>query len=278
MTIKELRARSIKDLLQKNVDINSANLDVSILLAFATNIKREFLLSYDDKELTKEQIDNYNSLFARRYNDEPIAYITSEKEFYALKFKVNSSVLIPRPETEELVELVSRSIDKQSQIIDIGTGSGCIAITLKHLVESCNIVALDISDEALAVARENAASILKEGSVVEFVHEDALLYSPEQKFDVLVSNPPYISYAERSVMSNDVLRYEPSLALFSGESGYEFYEAIYKRLDVLLKSGGKFFFEIGHSQESVLREIFASKNVSFVKDLSGKSRFMIGSI
>ncbi len=278
MTIKELKADSIKKLLQKNVDISSANLDASILLAFTTGVRREFLLSHDDREVSAQQLENYNALFERRCAGEPIAYLIGEKEFYGIKFKVNSNVLIPRPETEELVELVVNSVDKSSTIIDIGTGSGCIAITLKHLVDSYSISAIDISDKAIDVAKENASFILKEGSEIDFINKDALSYTTDKKFDVIVSNPPYISYAEKSTMSIDVACYEPSLALFSGESGYEFYERIYTRLDVLLKSGGKFLFEIGYQQEGVLKEIFASKNVTFVKDMSGKSRFMVGSI
>ncbi len=279
MTIKELKANSIKQLLSKNVDVNSANLDVSILLSFSLNIKREFLLSHDDKVLSQQEIEHYNSLIQRRFNDEPIAYIIGSKEFYGLNFKVDNNVLIPRPETEELVEYVINSIDnKNSRIIDIGAGSGCIAITLKHLVDTYDITALDISKNALNIAKENAYSILPNNNSIDFVNENALKYIPSKKFDVIVSNPPYISNKEKDSLSNDVKNYEPSLALFSGDSGYEFYEKIYGRLDILLNSRGKFFFEIGHQQEKHLRKIFRNKNISFIKDISGKSRFMIGSI
>lgn len=242
------------------------------------DIKREFLLSHDDRELSQAKIEHCHSLFERRLNDEPIAYILGEKEFYGLSFEVNSNVLIPRPETEELVELVINSADKNSSIIDIGTGSGCIAITLKHLANTLNISALDISENALKVAKNNAAAILGDDNLIDFINSDALIYSPSKKFDVLVSNPPYIDYQEKDTLSNDVKNYEPSLALFACNNGYEFYEKIYSRLDVLLNSGGKFFFEIGHQQEARLGQIFFDKDVSFVKDMSGKSRFMTGSI
>ncbi len=281
MTIKELKANSIKRLLSKGVDINSANLDVSVLLSFVLNIKREFLLSYDDRELYVSDVERYNSLLERRYNDEPMAYIIGKKEFYGLDFRVNNSVLIPRPETEELIdlvlELVLGSQNQGSHIIDIGTGSGCIAITLKLMLQKCNITALDISKEAINIAKENAHLVIGRKSAINFVNADALSYTPPKKFDILVSNPPYISYADKKTLSNDVINYEPHLALFGGKNGYEFYEQIYSRLEVLLISGGKFVFEIGHDQETILAQTFANKNVSFIKDMSGKKRFMIGS-
>ncbi len=278
LTIKEIKNQSIKKLLEKNIDIYSANLDVDILLSFITKIAREFILSNDKKILSKDEYCHYQNLFERRFNDEPIAYIIEKKEFYGHSFKVNKNVLIPRPETEELIDIVINNISSNSNIVDIGSGSGCIAIILKHLIATYNMAAIDISSYAIDVAKENALSILGNSSLIKFINADALNYTPDKKFDVIVSNPPYIAKSDINILSNDVKNYEPSIALFSGDSGYEFYEKIHNRLDILLTEKGKFFFEIGYNQELNLRKIFHDKYVSFIKDLSGHSRFMIGAI
>ena len=132
LTIKEIKNQSIKKLLEKNIDIYSANLDVDILLSFITKIAREFILSNDKKILSKDEYSCYQKLFERRFNDEPIAYIIEKKEFYGHNFKVNKNVLIPRPETEELIDIVINNISSNSNIVDIGSGSGCIG--LRHII------------------------------------------------------------------------------------------------------------------------------------------------
>lgn len=236
--------------------------------------------------LAKKNIDDINSSFfdsyVKRINaHEPIQYILSEAFFYGRSFKVNPVVLIPRPETELLVREIISHVQKQKvdslRILDIGTGSGCIAISLALEIARAEIVAIDISKEALICAKQNAHSL---GAEVSFEHVDILQEDIANTFDIIVSNPPYISQAEKSSMRKNVLDYEPHLALFAdGNDPLIFYRTIARKARKALIPGGSLWFEIN---EHYSKEIFTIINecgfqkIKTHKDLDNKDRMISG--
>lgn len=214
----------------------------------------------------------------RMYLGEPVQYIVGFAEFYGRKFIVNNDVLIPRPETEELVLQTLNTINQHEQTVcDIGTGTGAIAISLKKERTNLNVIATDISDDALKVAKENARLNQAE---IEFLQGDALkpLINNGIKIDVLLSNPPYISYEEKVEMSETVLEYEPHLALFTQNNGLAIYKRILNDLDKVMKKDGLVIFEIGHLQGEILKsyihEHYKVKNLAIIKDINQKNRMI----
>ncbi|WP_214269956.1 peptide chain release factor N(5)-glutamine methyltransferase [Mammaliicoccus lentus] len=214
----------------------------------------------------------------RMYLGEPVQYIVGFAEFYGRKFIVNNDVLIPRPETEELVLQTLNTINQHEQTVcDMGTGTGAIAISLKKERTNLNVIATDISDDALKVAKENARLNQAE---IEFLQGDALkpLINNGIKIDVLLSNPPYISYEEKVEMSETVLEYEPHLALFTQNNGLAIYKRILNDLDKVMKKDGLVIFEIGHLQGEILKsyihEHYKVKNLAIIKDINQKNRMI----
>lgn len=214
----------------------------------------------------------------RMYLGEPVQYIVGFAEFYGRKFIVNNDVLIPRPETEELVLQTLNTINQHEQTVcDIATGTGAIAISLKKERTNLNVIATDISDDALKVAKENARLNQAE---IEFLQGDALkpLINNGIKIDVLLSNPPYISYEEKVEMSETVLEYEPHLALFTQNNGLAIYKRILNDLDKVMKKDGLVIFEIGHLQGEILKsyihEHYKVKNLAIIKDINQKNRMI----
>lgn len=214
----------------------------------------------------------------RMYLGEPVQYIVGFAEFYGRKFIVNNDVLIPRPETEELVLQTLNTINQHEQTVcDIGTGTGAIAISLKKERTNLNVIATDISDDALKVAKENARLNQAE---IEFLQGDALkpLINNGIKIDVLLSNPPYISYEEKVEMSETVLEYEPHLALFTQNNGLAIYKRILNDLDKVMKKDGLVIFEIGHLQGEILKsyihEHYKVKNLAIIKDINQNNRMI----
>ncbi len=210
----------------------------------------------------------------------PIQYILSEAHFYGLVFKVNEHVLIPRPETEELVDWIIADNNLQFavsdiKILDIGTGSGCIPVTLKKHLPQAQVSTLDVSAEAIAVARQNA---MQNGVEVDFIEADILSFKSELKFDVIVSNPPYIRLLEQAEMHENVLANEPHLALFvSDEDPLIFYKAIANFAQTNLNPGGRLYFEINEylGEETVdMLDDKGFKNIELRKDMQGKNRMV----
>lgn len=210
----------------------------------------------------------------------PIQHILEEAHFYGLVFKVNESVLIPRPETEELVDWIisvcsTQLTAKDFKILDIGTGSGCIPITLKKHLPNAGLSTLDVSSEAIAVAKQNAQGI---GAEVNFITADILAYQSKEKFDVIVSNPPYIRYLEKKEMHDNVLLHEPHIALFvSDENPLIFYKTIADFAKTNLKSNGHLFFEINEYLGKETVEMLKDKgftDVELRKDMQGKDRMI----
>lgn len=238
------------------------------------------ILSSRELLLTNEQSSSLESVIQRLNKNEPVQYILDEADFYGRTFKLNSSVLIPRPETEELVRLVvsAHKAKRNLSILDIGTGSGCIAITLALELHESNVIAYDVRDEALTVARKNAQDLKAN---VSFKKHDILLEElPSNAFDCIVSNPPYITKRESENMQNNVLLYEPSVALFvENNDPLLFYNAIAAKAANALKVNGSLYFEINASfgkEVAALLSTSGFTDVSVIKDLSGKDRIVKG--
>lgn len=241
--------------------------------------KVDFIMKGAD-ELTPEMIDFCTKALAQLKEHIPIQYIIGETEFYGLKFKVTHDVLIPRPETEELVHwIISDNKLSNPQILDIGTGSGCIPITLKKHIPAANITTWDISEKALCIANENAT--LNKVDVI-FVQNDVLKTSLQKNktFDIIVSNPPYIRELEKKHMHQNVLNYEPHLALFvSDNNPLIFYKQICKLAFENLNPGGILYFEINEAlgdDTKLLMKYFGFTQVEVRKDLFGKDRMAKG--
>lgn len=270
-----------KKLIEITKDYKIAYIETQILISYSLNLSLPKLISNALIELNENEINKIETLINRRLNFEPIAYITNKKEFYGIDFYVNNSVLIPRAETEELIDLVKDYIKKNSEknisICDIGAGSGNIAITLKKLFENADITAIEISEKAMQVIKKNCENILQNKNSINIINADALSFTPKNKFDIVVSNPPYVALKDKDNLQRD-LNFEPENALYSGYDGMDFYRNFFNIIDRYLKYKGAFFFEIGFNQGKELINIcesFNIKNVEIKKDLSGKDRFLI---
>lgn len=222
-------------------------------------------------------------LIARRAAREPVAYITGEREFYGRSFHVNPAVLIPRPETELLVEQCLARVAAQQlatpKICDVGTGSGCLAITLAMELPRSQVVATDISSAALGVAQLNA-SLLDDGDRVEFRH-GAYFAGSTTLFDVIVSNPPYVAETERPTLQRDVGDFEPPTALFSGANGLTCIRELVRLAPEHLQPGGTLMFEFGFGQADAVRALIRSSRLIFVamhKDLQGIPRVAVATV
>lgn len=224
-----------------------------------------------------EQSLAYEHILLELKKGRPMQHILAEAWFYGLKFKVTEAVLIPRPETEELIEWILDTLNvlPVSSILDIGTGSGCIAITLKKNLEQVEVSALDVSADALKVAGENA--VLNK-ALINFIHSDILTYSSPSKYDLIVSNPPYITENEKEEMHQNVLAYEPHLALFvSNENPLVFYKRIADFARVNLQPKGKLFFEINEYLGEETVQMLSAKGFTDIilkKDMQGKDRMI----
>lgn len=230
----------------------------------------------DDIALTAEQATLLDSAIARLQQHEPIQYILGYSDFCGLRFKVTPATLIPRPETSELVEWIASEATGNEKILDIGTGSGCIAVSLANKLQHCNVSAWDISADALAVAEENSKT---NGCNVTFRQVDILAYQPQgELFDIIVSNPPYIRDLEKSGMEANVLDWEPHTALFVPDSDpLLFYRTIAQKGKEMLRNGGKLYFEInrefGKETCSMLTEL-GYTDIELRKDFAENDRMI----
>lgn len=272
-----------KKLIEITKDYKIAYIETQILISHSLNLSETKLISNGLIELNKNEINKIETLINRRLNFEPIAYITNKKEFYGIDFYVNNSVLIPRVETEEIIDLIkeyiNKKIDKSKKfsVCDIGAGCGNIAIILKKLFENADITAIEISEKAMQVIKKNCENIFKNKNSINIINADALSFTPKNKFDIIVSNPPYVALKDKDNLQRD-LYFEPENALYSGYDGMGFYRNFFNIIDRYSKYNGAFFFEIGFNQGKELINIcesFNIKNVEIKKDLSGKDRFLI---
>jgi release factor glutamine methyltransferase len=232
--------------------------------------------------ITTNKLVLLNTALKRLQNEEPIQYILGKTEFYGLPFLVNKNTLIPRPETEELVELILKEVNKSKtlQILDIGTGSGCIPVTLAKKRPKATIFAMDVSKEALSIAKQNASL---NNVVINFLQEDILKTEIlAQKFDVIVSNPPYVRALEKVAIKNNVLANEPHLALFVEDNNpLIFYDKIADLAKEYLLENGKLYFEINEYLGKEMVALVAQKgfkDIQLKKDLFGKDRILKASI
>lgn len=283
-----MRLKTILDKFHLTLDDNYGKGEVNsffdLLMEHHLDIKRIQLVLDPEYAISNEQEQLFSNALVKLNNNSPIQYMLGETEFYGLPFKVNEYTLIPRPETEELVSFIledvtSSAVEKYLKILDIGTGTGCISISLAKNLPKANVHALDVSEEALDIAKQNATL---NDVVVEFIHDDILnpRVSESSNFDVIVSNPPYVRNLEKAEIKPNVLDNEPHLALFvDDENPLQFYRAICEFAQINLKEDGILYFEINEylGVEMVqLLEEFGFKSIKLKKDLFGKYRMIKG--
>jgi release factor glutamine methyltransferase len=240
----------------------------------ALQCTRAFLLTYPEAVLTSDQAVIYERWLCRRARQEPIQYILGRQDFFGLTFTVTPDVLIPRPETEHLVEALLKRLphDRPLRIADVGTGSGAIAVALAVHLPRAQITALDISRAALAVAQQNAAAH-SVADQVRFVVSDLLDAVGGETYDAVVSNPPYVAETDRETLEAQVRDYEPHQALFAGRSGLEIYERLVPQARGRLVPDGWLALEIGYGQQNALLRLLSGwKQVAFLPDLQGIPR------
>jgi release factor glutamine methyltransferase len=278
----------------------SPRLQAQVLAAHVLLVDRSWLLSHPEAEFPDLAGEH---LLQRRERHEPLAYIVGKREFYGREFVVRPGVLIPRQDTEILVETALEAIDELSReardsrsyqpdpstlqtanrklqtpllVLDIGVGSGAIAVTLKLERPSVSVTGVDLSAQALQIADENAAAL---GADLRLLPSDGFEALRQEKFDVIVSNPPYIGQFES--LPTEVSEFEPEIALISGPTGIEFYERLATEASAFLVPGGRLILEVGHTQASAVRELFARKGWTWrrtVRDLAGIERVVEFSI
>ena len=241
-------------------NIKSYNIDTELLLSDVLNYTREKLLLNLNNKIEKKMLNKFNKLVSRRKNFEPIAYILNEKEFWKYNFKVNNEVLIPRPETELIVsELLNLTkLNSSKQILDVGTGSGCLIISILKERPNCYGTAIDISKKAIKVAKSNA-KMHHLANKIKFINIDIDKFK-HSKYDFIISNPPYIKNNEIQRLDNDIRLYEPLIALKAGIDGLSEIKKIIFKSKKLLKKNGKLIFEIGMNQEKIVKKLLKDSN------------------
>ena len=263
--------------LKKN-KIKNPNLDAELILSKVLNKKREEILLNTNNKLKNRDILIFEKYLQRRFLKEPMAYILGYKYFWKYKFLANKSVLIPRPDTELIIEESLNYIrnDKSKKILDIGTGSGCIIVSLIKERPKCVATAIDISKKAIIVAKTNAKLHHLENKI-NFINIDIDKYK-SYNYDLIISNPPYINSIELNRLDDDIKSHEPKLALSGGSDGFREIKKVIAKSKALLKINGKLIMEIGHKQRNQSLKIL--KNFGFYinkisKDLSGKDRCIV---
>ena len=263
-----------ESILQK-VKIVDAKNDAWLLLAMACRIDHTYYYVHMDEEMSQEQIREYQALLSKRAERIPLQYIVGEQEFMGLKFRVNSNVLIPRQDTETLVEEALKVIEPGMRVLDMCTGSGCIIISILKNTTNVDGAACDISKQALNVAKENARL---NGVFVDFERSD-LFEHVDEMYDVIVSNPPYIPTKVIETLQDEVRLHDPLLALDGTEDGLMFYRKITEKAREYLKTDGYLCYEIGAEQAADVSEIMKQaglRDITVVKDLAGLDRVVMG--
>lgn len=272
----------------ESAEIAEAKLDARLLLEYVCGTDRNTLLIHGDREVSEEEYKSYVNYIAKRKKHVPLQYITGVQEFMGLEFAVNENVLIPRQDTEILVEEVMRHLHDGMRILDMCTGSGCILLSLLYYSNDCTGIGTDISQDALSVARENADKLkkLKNELNVDFIWSN--LFEQFEKngedwymgpFEIIVSNPPYIKSDVIGTLMPEVREYEPHSALDGKEDGLFFYRKIIERAGAYLTGGGELFFEIGYDQGADVKKMMEEAGyaeVEVVKDFAGLDRVIHG--
>ena len=275
MTIKQAITKGM--IMLKSNNVESPKLKARLLLQYVLDKPRQYIIVYDNKEIDKQQQWQYFVNIEKLTKGVPLQHITHRQEFMKMDFFVDENVLIPRPDTEILVEEVIKIAQKYNspRILDLCTGSGAIAISLKKFVPNADITAVDISEKALEIAQKNAKKL---ETKINFLKSDLFDKLDNKKFDIIVSNPPYIRKDEIKKLSEEVQK-EPQIALDGGEDGLDFYRIITEQAINYLKTGSFLCFEIGYNQKNDVIKIIEDeqnyKNTYCKKDLYGNDRIII---
>lgn len=290
MTIGNLLKEAIKYLKENNVE--DPSMEAGLLLSYAMDRDRSYIYAHSDEELDDRTVEKCRSYIERRGRHEPFAYITGECGFLDLTFFVDRHVLIPREETELLAQSALWALGKSPvyfnqnmprlpdkdvyRVLDLGTGSGCLAVSIAKYCDSAFVDALDISADAIDIARRNAARHNVENRMNFIVADFPDNFQNTGKYDLVVSNPPYIPENEIELLSDSVKKYEPHIALAAGNDGLGFYRALAERALSLLYDHGLIIVECGFDQGRKVREIFSKRNMETVilKDLAGIERIV----
>jgi release factor glutamine methyltransferase len=316
MQLKQALASAVDRL--EGADVGSPRMNAEVLLMFILGVNRAYLYAHPERELTAEEEARYDEVLAQRATGMPSQYITGHQEFWGLDFVVSSAVLIPRPETEHLVEAVielARELPNP-KLVDVGTGSGAIALALAHGLKGAEVCAVDVSPEALEVARANAARLQLDGRVkfaqcnvlrpaqnegvipsegVSPLHQTSSVIPSEgvspsrgtpimestflRDFDFVVSNPPYVGFDEADKVQKSVRDFEPQLAVFAGEQGLDVITPLIAQAHRALKPGGWLVMEIGYSMRDAVVNLLEPamwEDVRVVPDLQGIPRVVAG--
>ena len=275
MTIKQAITKGM--IMLKSNNVESPKLKARLLLQYVLDKPRQYIIVYDNKEIDKQQQWQYFVNIEKLTKGIPLQHITHRQEFMKMDFFVDENVLIPRPDTEILVEEVIKIAQKYNspRILDLCTGSGAIAISLKKFVPNADITAVDISEKALEIAQKNAEKL---EAKINFVKSNLFDKLDNKQFDIIVSNPPYIRKDEIKKLSEEVQK-EPKIALDGGEDGLDFYRIIAEQAINYLKTGSFLCFEIGYNQKNDVIKIIEDeqnyKNTYCKKDLYGNDRIII---
>jgi release factor glutamine methyltransferase len=278
--IKQALASAVEQF--EGADVGSPRLNAETLLMFVLGVNRAYLFAHPERELTPEEQARCDEAVTQRSSGVPSQYIIGHQEFWGLDFVVTPAVLIPRPETEHLVETVldfARGVERP-KIVDVGTGSGCIALALAHELKGAEVYAVDLSADALEVARANAARLQLDGRV-KFLQSNVLgALADIHDFDFVVSNPPYVGKNEADKVQRSVFEFEPRIAVFSGESGLDVIRPLIAQAFAALKPGGWLAMEIGYSMRDMVLELLNPTmwdDIRVVPDLQGIPRVIAAS-
>ena len=276
MNIENILDKASKQL--NSLNINNANLDCEVLLSNTINKDREYLILNLKQNLDKKYIDFFYNLIERRKKGEPVAYLINKKEFWKETFYVNKDVLIPRPDTEHLIEEVIKYTDEDSKlhILDIGTGSGCILLSILSERKKFNGTGIDISKKSINISRYNAKKLKLNNRTKFYVSDvDNFLIG---KYDIVISNPPYIENLSLKYLDRDVINFEPKLALDGGKDGFSEIIKVINKSSALIKKNGIFILEIGYNQKNKAIQMLKNKGFyikKVLKDYSKNDRCII---
>jgi release factor glutamine methyltransferase len=260
--------------------VSNAGLDSTILLAHALLVSKDWVIFNPDFRLSEEQQKTFFDLIARRANREPVSHLVGKREFFGEDFLVSRDVLDPRPDSEILIESVLKKFpnrEEKLKILELGVGSGCLIITLLTAYKNAAGKAVDISEKALEVAQQNSEKHQTNSRLKLLKSNLFSALNPQEKFDLIISNPPYIPAADIEELEPEVRIHEPRNALDGGQDGLDFYRKIAAEAKKFLEESGKIFLEIGHDQSKAVTEIFAQNSFQLTSsflDLSGVTRVL----
>lgn len=277
MTIK-IAIQNATELLRKSKNIDTYKIDAVVLLYNSLDVDKSFIYSHDDYEIPETKLKIFNKYIQRRTNNEPISYIIKKKEFYALDFYIDQNVLIPRPETEHIVEYIINNAPLSCSLLDVCTGSGCIPTAVKYHRNDISIEFSDISRKAIDIAIGNYKKITNE-SPCYYISDIFHNIPTQNKYNIICSNPPYIKSSMINTLSKDVKNYEPIIALDGGKDGLKYYFEIIEKAPKYLLDNGKLIFEIDeYVSKDIINKIKHDKRIShynIIKDYANIDRVLI---